>query len=371
MHNEGGRSFHFPGKVKGYEDVVPDFDRINPEYFRYMDRKIDYLNQQGFFPFIEVARRDVSQVWKYYGGWPESYARYIQYVFARYQANNCLLSPIHFDYSGDSIPSREYNEPANMVIERYGPPPFGTLLGANSAPSTLVNFGGRDECKWLTFHQLGNWREHDHFWYLTEIYHSRPAMPAINGEPYYPGFPDDDPPANSEEAELNSRSGLYGGFLSGALGGHIYGVEGIWGGNVEPEAKYKMWEAIQFRSGEQVQHLKAFIAVAADRCQDLIPDHELITPNRSGPALGYRGWAFCARTEEKDLLLLYFEKGCPQATVRGVIPERTYRLQWFNPITGKWMNDGRYPKVTSDPVGRILLPSFKTENDWAMCLQLE
>ena len=39
MQNEGGRPFHFPGRVKAYEDVVPDFDRINPEYFKYMDRK--------------------------------------------------------------------------------------------------------------------------------------------------------------------------------------------------------------------------------------------------------------------------------------------------------------------------------------------
>src|SRR6185437_12453323 len=41
MTNEGGRPFLFPGKVPGYENVFPDVDRINPEYFKYMDRKID------------------------------------------------------------------------------------------------------------------------------------------------------------------------------------------------------------------------------------------------------------------------------------------------------------------------------------------
>ena len=60
MDNEGGRPFVFPGKVPGYENMFPDVDRVNPEYFRYVDRKIDYLNEQGFVPFIEVSRRDAS-----------------------------------------------------------------------------------------------------------------------------------------------------------------------------------------------------------------------------------------------------------------------------------------------------------------------
>src|ERR1017187_8731097 len=59
MYNEGGRAFLFPGKVPGYGQVFPDVDRINPDYFKFMDRKIEYLNAQGFIPVIEVARRDV------------------------------------------------------------------------------------------------------------------------------------------------------------------------------------------------------------------------------------------------------------------------------------------------------------------------
>ena len=60
MDNEGGRPFLFPGKVPGYENMFPDVDRINPDYFKYIDRKIDYLNAHGFVPFIEVSRRDAS-----------------------------------------------------------------------------------------------------------------------------------------------------------------------------------------------------------------------------------------------------------------------------------------------------------------------
>jgi hypothetical protein len=368
MHNSGGRPFLFPGRVKGYEDLVPDFDRLNPNYFQQLDRKIDFLNQEGFFPFIEVARRDVSMVWKNYYDWPDSYARYTHYVFTRYQANNVLLSPIHFDFSGCSIPSREYNAPANLVLQRYGAPPFGTLLGTNAAPSTLINFGGPRDAPWLSFHQLGNWREHDHLWYLTQIFHSRPAMPAVNGEPYYPGFPEDDPPAPSEEADLNCRAGMYGGFLSGGLGGYIYGCEGLWGGDIETGARYRMWEALGFRSGEQVQYLQKFANVLGPRYQDLIPDAELVTPNKAGFYLDYRGWAFCARTVEKDLLLLYFEKECPPATVRGLPPDRSYTLEWFDPLTGKWNQGTRTMTVKTDTVGRLALPRYPSDHDWGLCL---
>ncbi len=83
MDNEGGRPFHFPGKVPGYEKVFPDVDRVNPDYFKYVDRKIDYLNEQGFVPFIEVSRRDASECWKKYYAWPDSYARFIQYIWSR------------------------------------------------------------------------------------------------------------------------------------------------------------------------------------------------------------------------------------------------------------------------------------------------
>jgi hypothetical protein len=103
MDNEGGRPFVFPGKVPGFENMFPDVDRVNPDYFRYIDRKIDYLNEQGFVPFIEVSRRDASLLWKKYYGWPDSYARFIQYIWSRYQANNTVLSPIHLDIISESV----------------------------------------------------------------------------------------------------------------------------------------------------------------------------------------------------------------------------------------------------------------------------
>lgn len=368
MTSDGERLFQFPGTIPGWESVVPDFNRINPAYFAKLDKKIDYLNAMGFTPFIEVARRDISKLWKKYGDWPTSYTRYIQYVFSRYQANNCLLSPIHFDYEGYSIPSREYNQPANDVIAKYGFPPFGTLLSANASPSTLANFGEEKDCHWLTFHQTGNWREHEHYWYLTEIFEHPHPKPAINGEPYYPGFPDDQPPANSTQAQYNTRSALYGSFLSGGLGGFIYGIEGMWGGDVEAAAPYKTWEALVNPAGGMVGHLPAFIQKLGARYLQLIPNAELLTPNKSGDARGYSGWSFAAATPEKDACLCYFEQGCPTTVVRGLLPNTRYQIDWFNPITGRWIGDVRMQTVKSDQMCRITLPGFLGDQDWGLYL---
>jgi hypothetical protein len=364
MHNEGGRPFHFPGRVPGYEEVYPDVERINPAYFQHLDRKIDCLNAHGFSAFIEVARRDVSLCWSRFYDWPASYGRYIQYVFSRYGANHCILSPIHFDYSGMSIPSRAYNEPANLVIEHYGRPPFGTPLSANPDASSLLNF---DQAPWITIHQVGNRRDHDVCWHLTEIFgECDPPRPALNGEPYYAGWPPHlASNGGTPEDDLYCRAAMYGSFLSGGFAGHIYGADGLWGGDIEPLAQTRMWESIEWASGAQLQHLRTFALSEGARYQDLVPNAEWITPNKSGPAKGNRGWAFCARTPERDLFMLYFEADTPPASLRSALPDRAYHAQWFDPRTGQWSDAGT---LTANQRTYITLPAKPTEDDWALKL---
>jgi hypothetical protein len=375
MHNDRGeRPFVFPGKAPGYEDHIPDLDGLNPEYFHVMDKKIDYLNAHGIVPFIEVARRDIGQVWKKYHDWPDSYTRYIQYVWSRYQANICMLSPIHFDTPSASIASEDWNLAANRVIDVYGRPPFGTLTGTNANPSSLRNWGHVEKAKWLQFHQIGNRRTHDCYAFLTEIFEATPPVPGINGEPYYDGMEDAEP--GSALAALYCRSAMYGSVLSGGLGGHIYGAGGwqggMWSGEVEAASEYPIWEVIQWPSGDQMRHLKAFVLSEGRRYQDLIPTTDSLAPNQSSGPKTNVGWAYAARSAERDLFLLYFERDCPKAVLSGASPEGKYKVQWFNPRTGDWLDTN--PRVlAADSAGRIRLPGFpyggeKSTDDWAMKL---
>jgi Protein of unknown function (DUF4038)/Domain of unknown function (DUF5060) len=375
MHNEGGRAFLLPGKVPGYENVIPDYDRINPKYFRAMDRKIDYLNRQGMIPFIEAMRRDATSAWGAYHDWPDSYARYVQYLWARYQAHVCIYSPIHFDWVGMAMSEKDLNDAANLVIERYGAPPFGTLVTCNSSLSSQVNFGRFPENRWLTLQQIGNWREHVHYWYLTEIFNTKPARPALNGEPYYSGYMDRrdftykyGAKGGTELDDLYVRSSIYGSFLSGGLAGHIYGAEGIWGADVEDGSDPKMWDAFRWNSANMMRHLATFALSEGTRYQSLIPDADLVVPNRTHDVNAFTGWAYCARTDTKDLFLIYYEKDCPNGVVRGALPDTTYRADWFEPRAGTWTAVAAGGSLKSDRWGRIAIPRQPSAGDWGLKL---
>ena len=377
MDNEGGRPFFFPGKVPGYENQFPDMDRINPEYFKYVDRKIDYLNENGFVPFIEVSRRDAGLCWYKYYGWPESYTRFIQYIFARYQANNTVLSPIHLDIIDETVSPDDYTAAIQYMKKKYGPPPFGTLLSANANPSTLENWG---DDSWVTLHQIGNMREHNNYWYLTEIFNLKNPKPGLNGEPYYAGYSDARGPGSvnysrgaaggTDKDNQFVRSCMYGSFLSGGLAGHVYGAEGIWGADIEPSAPVHMWEAFQWRSGAEMQYLRTFAFSIGKRYQELVPLADLVSPNKTHETLTYEGWAYCARTEDKQIFLAYFEKGCPASQIRGARLNSIYRAQWYNPRDGSWMDAGS-GKLVSSKIGIIRVPDFPGDNDWGLRLTFE
>jgi hypothetical protein len=386
MHDEEGNlPFHFPGRVPGHEDAFPDLDRINPDFFRGLDRKIDYLNANGIMPFIEATRRDIGQGWKRYHDWPTSYTRFIQYVFARYQANNALFSPIHYDNNQQSIEAPDWNQAANAVIDTYGPPPFGTPVGCNPHGTSLMNFGHSAEARWLTFHQAGNMRR-DHYSYslLTDLFNSNPAMPAINGEPQYegmetimpPGYPDWTfgdvryEPSPSEEGARIIRSAAYGNVLSGGIAGHIYGAGGwthggVWRGDIEDASPVRVWDAMEWPGGAQMGHLVTFMLSEGRRYADLVPNVALLDPNRMGAVASYEGWAYCASTPRRDLVLIYLEKDTPETAVTGLSGGCAYTATWFDPRTGEW---GQPAKLDSDHRGGLILPDKPSEQDWALKL---
>jgi hypothetical protein len=272
--------------------------------------------------------------------------------------------------------TKQLNDAANRVIEQYGAPPFGNLVSCNASVSSLLNFGGTNENKWLTFHQIGNGREHEYYWYLTEIFNSVPARPALNGEPYYSGFADRryspykyGAPGGTEADDRDTRSGIYGSFLSGGLAGHIYGAQGIWGADVEPGSAPAMGEAFLWNSANQMKFLKTFAFSEGRRFQDLVPDANLIAPHETSVTKSYDGWAYCARTADKTFFLAYFEKNCPaHSIVREAIPRAVYQLTWFNPRNGEW---SQAMEVAADKWGRIELPAFPSDDDWALKLLLK
>ena len=111
------------------------------------------------------------------------------------------------------------------------------------------------------------------------------------------------------------------------------------------------------------------------RYQDLVPSVERLSPSRSGKTKSLDGWAYCAATSSRDLVLLYFEQDCPQATLSGLPAGQNYEVHWYDPRTGRWLEAPAAAEtltVTAD--GTLRLPPFpggrtKSDTDWALKLR--
>jgi Putative collagen-binding domain of a collagenase len=102
--------------------------------------------------------------------------------------------------------------------------------------------------------------------------------------------------------------------------------------------------------------------------QDLVPDANFVSPDKTHVILGYEGWAYSARTPDKKIFLAYFEKGCPRSQIRAALPLSEYRAQWFDPRIGYWRDAGK-GNVQSNSTGIIELPAYPDGRDWGLRLE--
>jgi hypothetical protein len=373
----GNRPFKMSQTHKG----VADFDNIIPDYFQSLDRKMQYLSDQGFVPLLETVRRDMCPSWKAYFDFNKSYARYIQYLISRYGAYNFIFSGIHLDWIPKeySLTADEFNEALTYHLKKYGPLPFDQPYTTLISSSTYSVFGHSKDCPWLTMHSVGNKpRDHRVSDSLEVLFNLQPPYPAINFEPYYTGWnheinmPNGErPPANSERDNYFSRAQMYGSVLSGGLSGHVHGTAAydITTTGEPAGMRPHFWDALKYESGTSMRHLAAFIMSEGNKYQLLqIASRDLIPQKAPGiPENGLDGWSYMMRTPKKDFALLYFENKSVVPELTGFKSNTFYTLQWFTPFNGAW---GNKIALKADKEGKIVLQEFPDGQnpsaiDWA------
>ena len=366
---------------------VADFDEINPAYFQSLDKKMQFLSEQGFVPLLETVRRDMGPAWKAYFNFNESYSRYVQYLISRYGAYNIIYSEIHLDWipKDYSLTADEFNEALKYHLKKYGPMPYGQPVTTLISSSTYGVFGHGTDCPWLTMHSVGNKpRDHRVADSLETIFRLNPPYPAINFEPYYTGWDheinrpnNEHPPANSKRDNYFSRAQMYGSVLSGGLSGHVHGTAAYDMTTTGEPAGMRphVWDAFKYESAKYMQHLKTFILSEGKKYQDLQLARQDIQPNKApgSPEDGLDGWSYMMRTQGKDFALLYFENKSVLPVLNNFKPSTGYYFQWYNPITGEWKNK---IVIKSDSKGTIALPDFPSgekiaSTDWAARIVLK
>lgn len=366
MHDEDGNR---PFAILENREGLADFDRINPDYFRNLDRKMVHLSNEGFVPFLETIRRDNAPSWKAYFDFNASYARFVQYMIARYGAYNMIFSGIHLDWIPEkfSLTAEEFNEALTYHLKKYGPLPFGQPYTTLIDSTTFKRFGHGDQAPWLNMHTVGNNpRNHAIYASIEELFNLQPAYPAANLEPYYTGWNHainrpggETPEANSERDNYFSRAMMYGSVLSGALAGHVYGTAAYDLTSTGEPAGWRphIWTALKYESGNQMQYLKSFVLSEGARYQDLVLATANLDPRSIPDALadGLDGWSFLMRTPEADFALAYFETKSLRPKIKGFTPNTRYTWRWFDPRTGKWSAD---IALRTDANGVLHAPAF-------------
>jgi hypothetical protein len=370
-----------PFAVLAGRDGLADFDRLDPAYFRSLDRKMRHLAEQGFVPLLETVRRDSGPSWKAYFDFDRSYSRYVQYLVARYGARNVVFSGIHLDWIPKeySLTAEEYGAALTHHLKTYGPPPFGQPFTTLIDSSTYRRFGHGDQAPWLTMHTVGNKpRNNAIFASIEELFRLRPPYPAANLEPYYAGWSHEinrpggeTPAADSERDRYFARSMMYGSVLSGALAGHVYGTGAydVTSTGEPPGWRPYIWDALRYASGAQMQHLGRFVLSEGDRYQQLEPASSDLRPRMrpDAPEDGLDGWSFMMRTADRRLALLYFEEKATRPRVAGLARNAGYTWRWYDPRQGRWLVP---VALRSDREGSVRAPAFpggasRAERDWA------
>jgi hypothetical protein len=363
------------------EQGLPDYDRIVPEYFQSLDRKIALLDMQGFVPILETVRRDVAPPWKAYFDFDRSYARFVEYTVARYGAYNLILSKIHFDIylPRYSLTAAEFNEAINAHYRRYGPMPFGQPVTALIDHATDSTFGTGAAAPWITMHSTGNApRDHGIYAAIERQFRLSPPYPTADLEPHYTGWVHPNNAVNGEQAVANSardnyfsRAQMYGCVLSGGLAGHVHGTGAydVTGASEPPGPRPYFWQALRYESATYMRGLRDLILSEGVRYRDLgLASDDLVPRKAAGSSeRGLDGWSFLMRTPQRDLGFVYFEIGAARPRSPGWTPNGRYRFTWFDPREGAWRDAA---DLTADAQGALQLPAFPegadvAGTDWA------
>jgi hypothetical protein len=384
MRDEYG---NLPFEMSNEHKGVSDFNLINPEYFKSLDKKMAFLAEQGFIPLLETVRRDVGPSWDAYFDFNESFARYVQYLVSRYGAYNFFFSAIHLDWIPDdfSLSADKFNEALTYHFKKYGGMPFEQPVSVLINNSTYIQFGHGETVPWLTMHSVGNKpRDHRVSESLEAIFQLKPPYPAINFEPYYTGWlhsinkpGGEEPEANSERDIYFARAQMYGSVLSGGLSGHVHGTASYdMTTTGEPSgARPHFWEALKYKSADNMRQLGNFILTGKGQYQNLELAREDMKPYKAinAPNDGLDGWAYMMRNKEKNFALLYFEYNCELPTLHNFTPNKTYSFQWYHPVNGRWEEEVH---IKSDNKGVLQLPNFPEDKnrlytDWAAKIVLK
>ena len=341
--------------------------RIEPAFFRRLDRRVDMINEFGMIaaPVLAWAAAWNSDSVHLNPGNTLSDQQLIllvRYLVSRYGAHQAI-----WILAGDGI----Y---AGDEAERWRRIGRSALSFTNRL--TTIHPGGkvwvapefRSE-PWFHFnaYQSGHWNDDDSFRWINEgppssDWHREPACPHINLEPCY-----EDHIALTSGKRINAydvRRACYWSLLAAPPSGVTYGAHGVWSWETSPEAPLshphagvaKPWyEAIHLPGSRSMTHLKALFTSLDWWRLSPCPELLRVQPGTEFPAR----FAAAACSEARDLVVIYAPEG-GAVQIEAEFFRRDVTMQCFDPEDGTLLWQRPYGKGeekvdTGNPGDRLLI----------------
>mgnify|MGYP000494913274 CR=1 FL=1 len=374
----GATPFEMKSRGQRLTDKLPevDYTRIDPEYWQDVDKRMQFLSDQGFVTLFESVRRHER--------WPfrqqaerDAFYNYIRYLWARYGCYNMIFSWVHHDTnSGNVYPKwRDLVKHANNELyKKIGDyrMPYGQPRTAMSYNSTLRNWE-RDIPTALDVQNVSNAeRDEDMHRWLRDIYHSKTVKPALNLEPFYPGW------GLHSGNEINSglddammaQMQMYGSVLSGGLAGHAWGDAWYAGAASSTRRNQGDGGTIVPKNDPQKNALARFESQAMGHLRDFIldPDHEYerLIPVADTHLSDSQNFLHTLSISDDKAFALGFFTGTMARNpdrlprLKNLIPSETYRFEWWDVTNGGWISGG---DISSTDNGQLTPPALPNKND--------
>ena len=338
--------------------------KINPDFFRLMDNKIDRVNAYGMVaaPVILWALQNGSGRELSPGYYlPDDQAILLaRYIVARYGGNHVIWL-----LGGDGIYTGSYEQRWKTIGRAVFDGTHQGIVAQHPCGRSWIGDIYKDE-EWLDIvgYQSSHSNEKGTVEWITKGPVSRewsylPARPLINLEPNYEQI-------RRNITEKDVRNAVFWSLFAAPVAGVTYGANGIWPWLRQDEKilnhgdapwTYTWDKSLDLPGSVQVGYIGSFITSL--EWWNLYPAQHLLL-KQTGDSL-YNEFVSIVKTPDNKTLIAYIPK---RMTIRIIKPlNHEYNARWFNPVSNK-----TYEGVLNDN-GSIITIASPDDSDLVLILE--
>ena len=336
------------------------FERVNPKYFDYTDRRLIHLVNAGLAPVIVGAwgRGDCNSM-EAIG--VAGLKRHWRYLVARYSAY-----PVFWILAGEIPEETKWGKGPWAEVATYlrSIDPYHRLLTCHTGQGRR---GAKGDTNLIDFDMVGG--SHDEraavdaktLGILKAAYSKDPPMPVLVGETCYEGH------MQQGFGDVQRRM-FWGNMLSGAAG-HTYGAAGIWHASVPGDpgcassafGGSKVYDWTTWREGMNYSG-STQLGLAKKLLETYPWSHFEPHPEWSEPDCIAAGIPGKVRFIYQPRRGIYNWGG---TVVKNLEPTVRYKAFYFDPATGRRFDQG----IINAPTGEYHSPGLPSPQDWVLVLE--